>query len=87
VNGGVIESAATLLEGYNAGYRITGLVQICAGLAGVLLLRPAAQAARQVAARPRDDGGVTESPSGPASYWRSYLTTRRTRPHSPGCTT
>jgi hypothetical protein len=25
--------------------------------------------------------------AGLAVYWRSYLTTRRTRPHSPGCTT
>jgi len=48
VNGSVIESAATLLEGYNAGYRITALVQIFGGLAGLLLLRPAAETARQL---------------------------------------
>ena len=53
------------------------------------------------AARPRKDRSVTEAkgppwrarPPGCADvagleiYWRSYLTTRRTRPHSPGCTT
>jgi MFS family permease len=48
VNGSVIENAATLLEGYHAGYRITGLVQICGGLAGLLLLRPAAETARHL---------------------------------------
>jgi MFS family permease len=48
VNGSVIENAATLLEGYDAGYRITALVQICVGLAGLLLLRPAAETARHL---------------------------------------
>jgi MFS transporter, ACS family, D-galactonate transporter len=48
VNGSVIENAATLLEGYNAGYRITGLVQIFGGLIGLLLLRPAAETARHL---------------------------------------
>jgi MFS transporter, ACS family, D-galactonate transporter len=48
VNGRVIENAATLLEGYNAGYRITGLVQIFGGLVGLLLLRPAAETARHL---------------------------------------
>jgi MFS transporter, ACS family, D-galactonate transporter len=48
VNGGVIESAATLVQGYNAGYRITALVQIFGGLAGLLLLRPADETVRQM---------------------------------------
>jgi len=48
VNGGVIESATTLVQGYNAGYRITALVQIFGGLAGLLLLRPAAETARHL---------------------------------------
>lgn len=48
VNGSVIESAATLLQGYTAGYRITALVQIFGGLAGLLLLRPAADAVRDL---------------------------------------
>jgi ACS family D-galactonate transporter-like MFS transporter len=48
VNGRVIENAATLLEGYNAGYRITGLVQIFGGLVGLILLRPAAETARHL---------------------------------------
>jgi hypothetical protein len=53
------------------------------------------------AARPRKDRSVIEAKgphwrarppgcadvAGPEIYWRSYLTTRRTRPHSPGCTT
>ncbi|MBV8133989.1 MAG: MFS transporter [Alphaproteobacteria bacterium] len=48
VNGSVIESAATLVQGYNAGYRITAVVQMFGGLAGLLLLRPAAETARQI---------------------------------------
>ena len=39
----------------------------------------------------RGDGSVAGRTSNRGrrreSYWRSYLTTRRTRPHSPGCTT
>ena len=41
VTGSVIETAATLLEGYYTGYTITALVQLFGGLAGLLLLRPA----------------------------------------------
>jgi hypothetical protein len=48
INASVIENAATLVEGYNAGYRITALVQICGGLAGLLPLRPAAETARHL---------------------------------------
>jgi hypothetical protein len=47
-NGSVIENAATLLEGYNAGYRITGLVRIFGGLIGLLLLGPAAGTAQHL---------------------------------------
>ena len=45
VNGSVIENATTLLQGYNAGYSITGLVQVFGGLIGLPLLRPAAETA------------------------------------------
>jgi hypothetical protein len=31
--------------------------------------------------------GLVAVPLASRSYWRSYLTTRRTRPQSPGCTT
>jgi len=48
VNGSVIENATTLLQGYNAGYSITGLVQVFGGLIGLLLLRPAAETARHL---------------------------------------
>ena len=43
VTGSVIETAATVLEGYYTGYTITGLVQLLGGLAGLLLLWPTAQ--------------------------------------------
>jgi hypothetical protein len=45
VTGNVIETAATSLEGYYAGYTITALVQLFGGFAGLLLLRPASQKA------------------------------------------
>ena len=97
----MIENAATLLEGYNVGYRITGLVQIFGGLVGLLLLRSGRRDGTAFAARPRKDCSVAEATTPPwrarlvgsalvadlAVYWRSYLTTRRTRPHSPGRTT
>jgi MFS family permease len=47
VTGSVIETAATALEGYYTGYSITGLVQLLGGLAGLLLLWPAAQDAEE----------------------------------------
>jgi len=43
VTGSVIETAATVLEGYYTGYTITGLVQLLGGLASLLLLWPTAQ--------------------------------------------
>jgi MFS family permease len=43
VTGSVIETAATVLEGYYTGYTITGLVQLLGGFAGLLLLWPIAQ--------------------------------------------
>jgi MFS family permease len=49
VTGSVIETAATVLQGYYTGYTITGLVQMFGGLAGLLLLWPAAHAAEQPA--------------------------------------
>jgi len=44
----VIENAATLLQGYNAGYRITAMVQVGGDLAGLLLLRQAAETVRHL---------------------------------------
>jgi MFS family permease len=46
VTGTVVENAATPLAGYYHGYAITALVQIGGGLAGLLLLWPASQAAQ-----------------------------------------
>jgi MFS family permease len=43
LTGSLIETAATVLEGYYAGYMITGLVQLLGGLAGLLLLWPTTQ--------------------------------------------
>jgi predicted MFS family arabinose efflux permease len=43
VTGSVIESAATVLQGYYTGYTITGFVQLLGGLAGLLLLWPTTQ--------------------------------------------
>ena len=45
-NGSVIESAASLLDGYHTGYRICAAFQIAGGLLGLLLMRPAADRTR-----------------------------------------
>ncbi|HUN50566.1 MAG TPA: MFS transporter [Candidatus Sulfotelmatobacter sp.] len=46
VNGGVIEAAATPLQGYLNGFQITALVQLAGGIIGLLLLWPASERAR-----------------------------------------
>ena len=50
VTGSVIETAATVLEGYYTGYTITGLVQLLGGLAGLLLLWATAQDTKKLSA-------------------------------------
>jgi MFS family permease len=56
VNGSVIERGATLLDGYQTGYLVCGAAQVLGGLAGLLLMWPAADQARirqhRVAASP-----------------------------------
>jgi MFS family permease len=47
LNGAIIENAPTPLEGYHNGFMVGALVQILGGLAGLLLLRPAAEQATQ----------------------------------------
>jgi MFS family permease len=49
VNGAIIEMSPTPLEGYHNGFMVGALVQILGGLAGLLLLRPVAEAATQTA--------------------------------------
>jgi sugar phosphate permease len=46
VNGSVIEGAASLLDGYQSGYLICGAAQIGGGVAGLLLMWPAADRER-----------------------------------------
>jgi MFS family permease len=46
VNGGVIEAAASPLQGYLHGFQITATVQLIGGLAGLLLLWPASERGR-----------------------------------------
>jgi MFS family permease len=57
INGSVIQAAATPLEGYLAGYKISALVQLAGGILGLLLLWPDSERARF---------GVTSA----ASNWR-----------------
>jgi MFS family permease len=45
-NGSVIESAATVLDGYQTGYMICAGMQIAGGICGLLLMWPAADRAR-----------------------------------------
>jgi MFS family permease len=46
LNGSMIEGAATLLDGYQTGYLVCGCMQIAGGIAGLLLMWPAADKAR-----------------------------------------
>lgn len=46
VNGSIIEGAVTPLQGYQTGYMICGLAQVAGGVAGLLLMWPAADQAR-----------------------------------------
>ena len=46
LNGSMIEGAATVLEGYQRGYMVSGSIQIAGGIAGLLLMWPAADRAR-----------------------------------------
>jgi len=46
INGGVIDAAATPLQGYLNGFQITACVQIAGGILGLLLLWPASERAR-----------------------------------------
>ena len=46
VNGSVIENGATLLDGYQTGYLVCGAAQVLGGVAGLLLMWPAADQAR-----------------------------------------
>lgn len=46
VNGSVIESAASLLEGYQTGFMVCAVMQIAGGIAGLLLMWPATDQAR-----------------------------------------
>ena len=46
VTGSVIEGAPTVLEGYQTGYLVCGAAQIAGGIAGLLLMWPAADQAR-----------------------------------------
>jgi ABC-type proline/glycine betaine transport system permease subunit len=66
VNGSIIESAATPLEGYHTGFMICALAQILGGLAGLALMWPAADRLR--IARLRDRAPV--APEIPASVAR-----------------
>jgi len=56
VTGSVIETAATVLEGYYTGYTINGVVQLLGGLAGLILLWPSA------ARSPSPDGLHLDNP-------------------------
>jgi MFS family permease len=47
VNGTMIQTASTPLEGYYNGYLVAAMVQIAGGLAGLLLLWPAFESAQQ----------------------------------------
>ena len=47
LSGAIIEKASTPLEGYQNGFMVGALVQVLGGLAGLLLLRPGAEPARQ----------------------------------------
>jgi MFS family permease len=46
VSGSLIEGAATLLDGYQRGYLVTAAMQIAGGIAGLLLMWPAADRER-----------------------------------------
>lgn len=46
VSGSLIEGAATMLDGYQKGYMVTAGMQICGGIAGLLLMWPAADRER-----------------------------------------
>ena len=46
INGGIIDAAATPLQGYLNGFQITALVQLAGGIVGLLLLWPANERAR-----------------------------------------
>jgi len=46
LNGSMIEGAATVLEGYQRGYMVSGSIQIAGGIAGLLLMWPAADRVR-----------------------------------------
>ena len=46
LNGSLIEGAATVLEGYQRGYMVSGSIQIAGGIAGLLLMWPAADRVR-----------------------------------------
>ena len=56
VTGSVIEGAASVLEGYQTGYVICGVAQIAGGVAGLLLMWPAAD--RQRIGRHREMTGA-----------------------------
>lgn len=49
IMGGVIEHAATPLEGYLSGFRLNGAIMILSGLVGLALLRPNTERARLAA--------------------------------------
>jgi MFS family permease len=46
INGGVIEAAATPLQGYLNGFQVCAWVQLAGGIVGLLLLWPASERAR-----------------------------------------
>jgi len=46
VMGGVIQSSATLLDGYTTGYTINAVIMVASGLLGLLLLWPNTERAR-----------------------------------------
>jgi sugar phosphate permease len=46
VNGSMIENASSVLQGYQNGYMVSGSIQIAGGIAGLLLMWPAACKAR-----------------------------------------
>jgi MFS family permease len=58
VNGSVIEGAATALEGYEKGYMITALIQICCGSAAMLLLWLRWETARQAQLHEQETGAA-----------------------------
>jgi ACS family D-galactonate transporter-like MFS transporter len=52
VMGSVIETAATPLDGFNAGFMICGVIMLAGGLIGMALIRPARETARWAGGMP-----------------------------------